>query len=294
MPEVRSDYDAARAASADRARMPLLTLITQESLDEDYQHVARTRATAGVSSDDGTRRRSRWVATAVVAAFGMLVAVAAVQTSNSSGITSANRESLLSQIEGRRAESAARQGDLVRLRARNIGLQDDLDAVSAEERAAANRARRLAAQSGYGPVTGPGVVITVDDAPTGEAVQDEDLALLVNGLWAAGAEAISINGKRLTALSALRNAGAAINLNGSPMSPPYVVSAIGDSRTLPANLLDTTTGLEFTNLAGALGFPVTRQNADHLELPAGPQRQLQLGSVDTEDDKPPPGKEPPP
>ena len=153
---------------------------------------------------------------------------------------------------------------------------------------------RLGASTGFGPATGPGIVITVDDAPDGEPVRDEDLQLLVNGLWQAGAEAISINGKRLTARSALRNAGAAINLNGPPpMSPPYVVSAIGDPGSLQADLLDTTTGLQFSNVAGALGFPVETNSVDRLDLPAGPQRQLKPRWVDTEAGKPPPGKEPP-
>ena len=82
-----------------------------------------------------------------------------------------------------------------------------------------------------------------------------DLALLVNGLWRAGAEAIAINGQRLTARSAIRNSGAAINVNGRPpLSPPYVVTAIGDTKTLQADLLDTSTGLAFQNGADALGF----------------------------------------
>ncbi len=157
------------------------------------------------------------------------------------------------------------------------GLQDDLNDTTAAQQAELNRVERLAAQTGFGAVTGPGVVITVDDAASGEAVRDEDLQLLVNGLWGAGAEAISINGKRLTARSALRNSGAAINLNGPPpMSPPYVVSAIGDNQTLQANLLETTTGLQFRSVAASLGFPVTMQNVDEVTLPAGPVRQLRL------------------
>jgi len=288
MPDAQADRDAARAASADRARRPLLDVITQESLDEDYQHVAEQKRSAAAAGTAPTRR-PRFVATAVVAAFGLLVTVAALQTSNASGVTSASREELQRQIKERGDEVGTLQEELVRQRARNIRLQDQLDTVSGAERTASKRVTRMGAVAGYTPVSGPGVVITVDDAPSGEAVRDEDLALLVNGLWEAGAEAISINGKRLTARSALRNAGAAINLNGPPpLSPPYVVSAIGDNGSLEADLLNTTTGLRFVNVADALGFPVTTKKVDNLDLPAATLRKPRSATV--EGAQPPPAK----
>ncbi|GAA4754606.1 hypothetical protein GCM10023350_45050 [Nocardioides endophyticus] len=283
----------------DRARTPLLTLITQESLDEDYQHVAEQRAAArarqGVEDHGagGSGRRGHWVAAAVVAAFGMLVTVAAVQTSEGSGVADANRESLLHQIDQRRDQSAQLQGRILRLSERNVGLQDALNEVTDAERTTANRVDRLAAQAGYGPVRGPGIVITVDDAPNGEAVRAEDLALLANGLWAAGAEAIAINDRRLTARSAIFNSGAAINIRFTPpLSPPYVVSAIGDNKALEANLLDTSTGLAFSNAADALGFQVTTDRRDEIDLPAAelrPPHDAVMGTA--EENRRPDGKE---
>ncbi len=283
----------------DRALTPLLTRITQESLDEDYQHVAEQRAAALArqgATDDGagrSRRREHWVAGAVVAVFGMLVTVAAVQTSEGSAVADANRASLLHQIDQRRDQSTQLQGRILLLRELNVGLQDSLAEATDAERTTSNRVDRLAAQAGFGPVSGPGVVITVDDAPNGEAVRAEDLALLTNGLWEAGAEAIAINGKRLTSRSALANSGAAINLNGAPpMSPPYVVSAIGDNRTLQANLLDTSTGLAFSNTADALGFRVAPKNVDDIALPAATLRQPDFAVKGTaEDNRRPDGKE---
>ncbi len=259
-----------------RSRTPLLTLITQESLDEGYEHAARRRPAAAHTSTP-VRRTPRWTAAAVVAVFGVLVAVAAAQTSAQSGVADSSRESLLERIDASRQDVATLQKRLLRLRELNVGLQDTLDEVTVKERSASARAVALGGWSGYEVVTGPGVVITVDDARDGEAVRDEDLALLVNGLWQAGAEAISVNGKRLTVRSALRNSGAAINLNGPPpMSPPYVVSAIGDDRTLLADLADTTTGMEFNDVADTFDFRVSMDTADDLTLPAAPDRQLRL------------------
>jgi uncharacterized protein YlxW (UPF0749 family) len=63
-------------------------------------------------------------------------------------------------------------------------------------------------------------------------VRDRDLQLVVNGLWEAGAEAVSINGQRLTALSAIRAAGDAILVDNRPLVTPYTVLAIGDGGQL--------------------------------------------------------------
>jgi uncharacterized protein YlxW (UPF0749 family) len=265
------------SAAGDRVTMPLLTLITQQSLDEDYLHVAERRASEPAGSSP---RRPRRTAAVVVAAFGLLVTVAAVQTSARAGVTDASRAALTQQIEDGRANIGDLQSRIVHLRELNVGLQDRLDAVSATQQAASARLARIQSSTGFGAVTGPGVRITVDDRPDGtELVKDTDLRLLVNGLWAAGAEAISINGQRLTARTAIRNSNAAIHVNVRALSPPYVVLAVGDERTLQADLMDTTSGLQFRDLADSLGFPFTMDNENQLTLPAAPPRLLRLDSA---------------
>jgi uncharacterized protein YlxW (UPF0749 family) len=94
-----------------------------------------------------------------------------------------------------------------------------------------------AARAGGGTVAGPGVVVTIDDAdaersPTGDPndliIHERDIQTVVNALWSAGAEAVAVNGERLTALSAVRCAGNTLLLHGALHSPPYRVAAIGD------------------------------------------------------------------
>lgn len=252
----------------ERVTMPLLTLITQQSLDEDYLHVAERRA-AGAPRPP--RVRPHRTAAVVIAVFGVLVTTAAVQTSRNADITDASRASLVSQIGDRRATVSELQDRIVRLRESNVGLEQQLNQVTSTEQDAASRVTRLETVAGYIPVTGEGVRIVVDDAPNGDATQavrDEDLAKLVDGLWSAGAEAIAINGYRLTVLSAIRNVNVAIHVNSRPLTPPYTVEAIGDTRTLQANLLDTTLGSEFFSLAEQLGFVYSMHNVDELSLPA--------------------------
>jgi uncharacterized protein YlxW (UPF0749 family) len=268
----------------DRVNTPLLTLITQQSLDEDYLHVADRKAAerAAAGGDGPTRSRPHRTAAVVVAAFGLLVTVAALQTSARAGISNESRATLVGQIDARRDGVADLQRRIVSLRELNVGLQDHLDQVTSDEQTSANRAQRLGAVSGFRAVTGPGVRVTVDDDPSGVPdgkVKDTDLRLLVNGLWRAGAEAISINGMRLTSRSAIRNSSIVIHVNFTSLSPPYVVSAIGDKDTLQAKLLDTASGRRFFELPGQVGIVATMDNVDQLSLPAAPTKLLQLRSA---------------
>ena len=275
MPEV-----ASRDRLPDRVTMPLLTLITQQSLDEDYLHVAERRSAQAPRPPQGSPpRSSHRTAAVVIAVFGLLVTVAAVQTSRNASVTDASRVTLVRQITAERDAVSNLQDEIVRLRERNVGLQERLAQVSSTAQSTLARMRRLETNTGFVAVSGPGVRVTVDDAPNGDptqAVRDEDLALLVDGLWNAGAEAIAINGQRLTALSAIRNSGPAIHVNGRPLAPPYTVLAIGDTRTLQANLLDSTHGSEFYSLARQLQFVYELRNDDSMTLPAAPDRLLRL------------------
>ncbi|MFC6285319.1 DUF881 domain-containing protein [Nocardioides sp. GCM10027113] len=275
---------------------PLLTRITEGSLDADYHEVARRKAAAGdpVAAGGESQRsgpRRQLTAAAVVATFGVLVTVAAVQTSRNAEITDASRATLVARVTAEREAVAAQQARIADLQDATIQLESELAAVTADQQAQLSRQRRLETRTGYVAVTGSGVRITVDDAPQGDETQlvfAKDLAMLVNALWEAGAEAVAINTQRLTALSAIRNAGLAIEVNNRPVNPPYAVTAIGDPGTLQANLLDTTHGLRFFDLAADLGFVLSRQNVDELSLPAARGPRLQYVRNATSE---PPGME---
>lgn len=259
---------------AERVSIPLLTLITQQSLDEDYRHVAERRASQGGGS---TRRRTLGTATVVLAAFGLLVTVAAVQNSQQAGVQTASRASLIANIEERRDDVATLEERLFDLQELNVSLQDNLDDITASSQSALARVERLGVVTGVQAVTGPGVRVTVDDGPSA-VVRAADLRALVDGLWNAGAEAIAINGQRLTARSGISNSGVAIRVvgNNRTLSPKYVVEAIGDRGTLQADLMQTSSGLLFRDTAARFGLPVSMDNVERLSLPAAPQRLLRM------------------
>lgn len=262
---------------------PLLTLITEHSLDDDYREVAQRRGPPDVDAPKG---RPAWVTLAVVAVFGILVTTAAVQTSRNADTADAGRATLIARVQVERAALERQQAEIVDLQDANIDLEESRSEVAAAQRETTARLRQLQVATGYTPVTGPGVRIVLDDAPEGDVTQmvrDEDLALLVDGLWSAGAEAIAINDQRLTALSAIRNVGPAVHVNSKPVNPPYTVQAIGDTLTLQSELLDSTHGQQFFDLADDLGFEYTMENEPTLTLPSAPGPRLRTVEAGTGD-----------
>ncbi len=271
--EFGREYD-----TVDRVTMPLLQRIQIQALDEDYAHVARRHRTPGPDERKGV---SWWMWLAVTVMVGVLVAVAGRQTSLAAVDNQSSRTTLISRIDAERDVLAATQTRVGRLEASIAELQSEDDRLAALQADDAEEMRRIRIRTGYVPVTGPGVRFRVDN-PAGvdpdDAVRDEDLALLVNGLWTAGAEAITINDQRLTALTYIQNSGQAINVNSRPLRPPYVIEAIGDPRTLQARFMESPSGARFNDLAEVLGFDFDRQNEDQLLLPGAGLRQLRYAT----------------
>jgi uncharacterized protein YlxW (UPF0749 family) len=290
--------DTPRAEVPDQVMMPLLDRIVRQSLDEDYRVVAARKARSRRRRGPGQQRRHRppqpparpgrprQVAAVVMGAFGVLVAIAAVQTSRNAPEDNASRASLIAQVQARRDTVAELQARLERLRSTTTTLRAALADTTEEEQALVARIERLEVRTGFTAVTGPGVRITVDDAPDGDVTQqvrDSDLATLVDGLWNAGAEAIAVNGKRLTNLTAFRNVGPAIHIGITPLVPPYTVLVIGDPDTLAGNLLEGTFGQQWYSLVDSLGFVYEIKRDESLSLPAARSRRLRSVQLLTAD-----------
>ena len=109
-------------------------------------------------------------------------------------------------------------------------------------------------------------------------VLDRDLQDAVNGLWAAGAEAVSVNGLRLNALTAIRSAGEAVLVDFRPLSPPYVLRAVGDAAGLERAFQTGEAGRRLATYPGLYGIAVGVRRARALELPAARLPDLQVGA----------------
>lgn len=256
--------------------MPLLEYVTAHSLDQDYAHVAEQR---------GQEKKPRQIRPGIAALvamgiFGLLVTTAGVQTARNAGEESGSRSSLVTQVKARTAQVDARRARVTSLREEIQSLQTLYLDTTSQGRLLSSRLDRLSTTTGEVAVTGPGVKVVVDDAPGAvgpvEQVLDKDLQKLVNALWGSGAEAISINGQRLTTLSAIRTAGQAITVNFVSLRRPYTVLAIGNPDTMPAQFVETEHGQDWLDLHQVNRLQFTMTTEQSMRLPAAPGRRLSL------------------
>jgi uncharacterized protein YlxW (UPF0749 family) len=258
--------------------MGLIDYVTAQSLDADYAEVAERAAGRG----EPAKSRSGLAALVMLALFGLLVTTAAVQTARNATATQSGHEELVTQIKARSAKVEAQRARANALRQEIDRLQSSYLQATAEGRALSSRLSKLGILTGAAPVTGPGVRVVVDDAPDAasakQRVLDSDLQKLVNALWSAGAEAISVNGQRLTNLSAIRHAGGAITVNFRSVSRPYVVLAIGNPNQLPARFVETRHGSAWLDYQAAYGLQFEMTPEESLKLPAAPPLVLHHAS----------------
>lgn len=227
----------------------LADLFAGKVLDHGYAEAAARRAAAGEPGPPRGRLRGGGVLLVVVLA-GTLIAVAGAEARRSEPVAAGQRTRLVGEIHARTAETDGLQRRLDRLRAETERHRAAALARSADGRRARRDLALAGAAAAATPATGDALVVTLDDAPpagdgpdgrparTGGRVYDQDLQVLVNGLWAAGAEAIGVNGLRLTPATAIRAAGEAILVDYRPLGRPYEVTALGD----PGRLRDAFAG----------------------------------------------------
>jgi uncharacterized protein YlxW (UPF0749 family) len=164
------------------------------------------------------------------------------------------------------------------------GLQRQVDAATrlagrSDSAVARTQARTgpLVEPGGLTAVHGPGLIVTLDDAPASAAtagvdpnqlvVHQDDLQAVVNALWAGGAEAMSIAGQRVIATSAVRCVGNTLLLNGDVYSPPFVVAAIGPSRTM-STALNASPGVRlFQQAASYYGLGYSVETTGDVQVP---------------------------
>ena len=248
------------------ASMDLLNQIIRQPVDPDY-------AIVKARGESSSRRGIAFGAVAVV--IGAMFALAAVQTSRTAPQLAGERTELISRIEATETQQD-------QLRVRVTALSADIDRLRTGALGDDDTARTLQTQiNTLGPavgtvaVKGPGLLIVVDDAPSAsddlqDRVLDMDLQALVNGLWQAGAEAIAINGHRLSALTAIRGAGDAITVDYRSLTRPYRVEAIGDPRTLHARFAESAGGITWNQLAQNRQMRYEISSMDEVTLQADP------------------------
>ena len=240
----------ARLGSADpAASMSLLTSLLANPLDAGYEHYrgglgsrrARTAGKAGV------------LLVAIALGFGSVVAISSLR--HPAGDVKAD---LRTQASSRSREVADLRDEVQSLgsqieRFTHAGSTQDGDGVQDISVAAS-------------PVSGPGIVVTLSDrsgpGKGSGAVRDQDLAMVVNAMWSAGADAVSVNGQRIGPDTFVRKAGSAILVNVTPVSSPYEVAAIGDANALSIALVRGATGDYLSAAQSVTGMTVSTKSVD--------------------------------
>jgi uncharacterized protein YlxW (UPF0749 family) len=145
-----------------------------------------------------------------------------------------------------------------------LDLQNSSQRNDAASRSAEEQLRALQVLAGTVPVTGPGIVVNIDDP--GASLHYDLMIDVVQELRDAGAEALAVNGHRIGAASSFSDASEGIAVDGANLTAPYRVSAIGQPPTLeggmaiPGGALDT--------LHAQRGVKVEVQRSNALQLPA--------------------------
>ncbi len=181
-----------------------------------------------------------------VLCFCITLQYKSVTRNSSTGVKEAKRtEELENQLINANRE-------IINLKKENLQLASDIEIYRQEAASQDSGATALKAElekaltaAGLTDVNGPGIVITLADSTEpvkqGESndpyiVHDSDLRSVITELWAAGAEAISINGERLVANSAVRCVGSTIMINNKRCASPFVINAVGNAGSLESAL----------------------------------------------------------
>jgi uncharacterized protein YlxW (UPF0749 family) len=225
---------------------------------------------------------------------GFVLAIAWVHTHRSAPEQAAVHDKLVAQVrtaEGTVAELAHREGALTSEvdRVRNAALANSGTLVQTLE--------RDQVLAGVTAVHGPGVEVTLAEptvsAPpsdgagrpsrgpttTAHILMDRDVRSVVNQLWSDGAEAIAVNGIRLTPTSAIRFAGDAVLVDFQPISSPYKIDAIGNSDRLITGFASSAVADKYQTLANVRGIGFTFTQAQSLSLPGSPGTALRYARV---------------
>lgn len=141
-------------------------------------------------------------------------------------------------------------------------------------------AERLALAAGTVEMSGPGIAVELTDAPA-EAlrnnrnlrpddlvVHQQDLQAVVNALWAGGAEAMTIQGQRVSTTSAVRCVGNTLMLHGRLYSPPYRIEAIGPPEAMAESLAGDSGVQLYLQYVEVVGLGWSQEILDKIEVPA--------------------------
>lgn len=282
-------FDSGRGGDAPAAGKPtlipvpsLLRSLLSDHLDPGYAEAARAEV---------PRRRSAAALWQVLAAV-VVATVFALAWSQARDTAPGVRESqqvLAASVRSAQAatdDAAARRTTLAGEVDAERRIRFEGDATGRQLLAGLDQANFSAAAT---PVIGPGLTITVTDPGMSpdlsdvskqrvegstQVILDRDLQLVVNSLWASGAEAISVGGVRMGPNVTIRQAGGGILVDNQPVSSPYAILAVGPPHAMGEDFNRSSGLARLRLLETSYGVGVSVAGGDGLVLPAGSVRDI--------------------
>jgi len=291
-------YDPNAGMSAHEGERPqlipvpsLLRSLLSEHLDPGY-------AAAAAKRDGGAPPRPKWAAWGWQAAAALLVALvfgaAAAQARSVAPGVKQTQQMLIASV---RAAETGTDG-LAAQRAKLTSDVDNLRRSQLEDDAAGRQLLRdldrVRVAADATPVTGPGLTVTLTDPGVSrnlsdvskeripgsrQVVLDRDLQLVVNSLWASGAEAMAVGGVRIGPDVTIRQAGGAILVDNQPIASPYAVVAIGPPHAMQDSFEASPGLIRMRLLEATYGAGVTVATGGWLAVPAGTARNVRYATV---------------
>ncbi|ESU50810.1 hypothetical protein P376_1211 [Streptomyces sp. HCCB10043] len=280
MSQQSPDRSTAPPSARPDASMSLLNNVMDHSLDDGYAEASARRKADGSAGLPRTLKSKLGLAAGLVVA-ALVVTLGAAEARIAAPVVAKEREELIDRINAETEAADTLESNVDKLRADVSERQR-----KALEQHGGDQGQLVALLAGATPVEGPGVKLIVDDAKNTDQggggpressgfadtgrVRDRDMQRVVNGLWESGAEAIAINGQRLTALSAIRAAGDAILVDNRPLVPPYTVLAVGDGKKLATAFQDSADGQYLQALKESFDIRTSISDQAKVQLPAAP------------------------
>ena len=222
--------------------------------------------------EPGTPLGRRLLSLAVFVVAGFMIATGAVNARG--GDLRPNRNT---DLAGLIASESKRNAELAE---RVAVLRRDVDRLARYDggRVPEERLRAAAEVAGQRAVRGPAVVVVLDDVrsavkPAGVSpellvVHQQDIQAVVNALWAGGAEAMTIQGQRVTSRTGVKCVGNSVVLHGVPYAPPYEIAAIGDPDRLERALADSRAAQIYRQYVTAYGLGYSQRREASVTMPA--------------------------
>lgn len=164
--------------------------------------------------------------------------------------------------------------EVLNLRLRIDEYENSASKISSLTEAMQKELEKTRMMAGLTAGEGPGVVITLDDSnvpkqpgedPNLYLIHDEDILRVINELFAAGAEAVSVNDLRIVATSEVRCVGPTIIVNSIRLAPPFTIKAVGDPDVLEASLKMRGGIIEYLEV---YNIQVSIKKQDKIQMPA--------------------------